>query len=73
MKFFILILIFSILPLLLPAQNYIVGRPVCDTLVHNWTYPANCDDDFLVFRLSEELIPFITGINFQVEITSVKG
>ena len=73
MRFFILISIFLLLPITLPAQDYIVGTPVCDTLVHNLTYAANCDDDFLVFRLSEELIPFITGINFQVEITAVKG
>ena len=55
------------------AQSYRVGIPVSDTIPSFNSYGANCIDDFLKFRFDSTLIPYVTGLNFQIEITSVTG
>lgn len=60
-------------PIMLNAQEYIVGVAVYDT-----TWPvaqifADCPNDFLSFRLDSTLIPYVTGLTFQVEITATDG
>jgi hypothetical protein len=54
------------------VSNYTVGVPVSDTLWSE-TYSAACPNSFLAMALDSTLIPFVTGLNFQVEITTVTG
>ncbi len=57
------------------AQQYRVGVPVCDTLAVFENYGVACDAavDSLVLTLDDMLVPFVSGLNFQVEITDVQG
>lgn len=55
------------------AQNYITGTAVCDTISPNMKYVAGCSDDLLGFRIDSVLIPYVTGLTFQVEITATSG
>jgi hypothetical protein len=54
------------------ANNYIVGVPVSDTVCVS-SYSAFCSNDFLAMALDSTLIPYVTGLDFQVEITAVNG
>jgi len=59
------------------AQKYTVNVPVCDTIgtINSYTHcgsPPNILDD-LKFRLSTTLIPYVTGLKFQVVITAING
>ncbi|MDZ7291830.1 MAG: T9SS type A sorting domain-containing protein [candidate division KSB1 bacterium] len=59
------------------AQTYQVGVPVCDTLVTqitSYSYLGGCGpDDYLWFRLTPSLIPYVTGLSFQIIITEING
>jgi len=51
------------------AQQYRAGVPVCDTILVGSEYGA-CDPyDVLLFGLGPSLIPYVTGLNFQIVIT----
>ncbi len=54
------------------ANNYIVGVPVSDTVCVN-SYSGFCVNDFLSMALDSTLIPYVTDLDFQVEITAVQG
>jgi hypothetical protein len=54
------------------ANNYIVGVPVSDTVCVS-SCSAFCSNDFLEMTLDSTLIPYVTGLDFQVEITTVNG
>ena len=54
------------------ANNYIVGVPVSDTVCVS-SCSAFCSNDFLEMTLDSTLIPYVTGLDFQVEITAVNG
>lgn len=59
------------------AQRYTVGVPVSDTIGTITSYihcgsPPNLLDD-LKFRLNPTLIPYVTGLKFQVVITAING
>lgn len=66
---FFLILVFCIQ---VKANNYIVGVPVSDT-VGVGSYSGFCLNDYLAMSLDSTLIPYVTGLDFQVEITAVNG
>lgn len=71
-KFIVFYLLFNLFSQV-NTQSYRVGIPVSDTIPSINSYGANCPDDFLKFRLGSTLIPYVTGLNFQIEITSVTG
>ncbi len=60
-------------PIMLNAQEYVVDVAVCDTLFPNVRGYAECPNDFLTFRLDSTLIPYVTGLTFQVVITATNG
>lgn len=59
------------------AQTYQVGVPVSDTLtmqVTSYKYVGGCGSyDYLWFRLAPSLIPYVTGLSFQIIITEING
>jgi hypothetical protein len=59
-------------------KAYKVGVPVCDTIgarIFSYDYFGGCGSyDYLWFRLIHPtLIPYVTGLNFQVVITETNG
>lgn len=72
----IIFFIFLFSPLRVTARNYTVGEPACDTIVSNMRYDApNCPTGSLLILLDREgrQTPYVTGLNFQVEITAIHG
>lgn len=72
------VLIFVFFTLSLYAQEYTVGVPVCDTISTLNVYAHNdfCDDRFddtLKIMLQSNLIPYVTGLQFQFQIAAVNG
>lgn len=71
-----LILVFFSSPLY--AQDYTVGVPVCDTIsaFNVYSHNAFCDDRFddtLKIMLQSNLIPYVTGLQFQFQLVAVNG
>ena len=60
-------------PLILRAQDYTVGVAVCDTIYNEVREWADSHDDYEKFRLDSSLYDYVTGLQFQVEITDIKG
>jgi flagellar hook assembly protein FlgD len=56
-----------------PAQHYQVGVPVCDTVVAGTEFGACAPNDVLLFRLGSSLVPYVTGLSFQIVITETNG
>ena len=71
-KFIVFCLLFDLFTRV-NAQSYTIGVPVSDTIPSFTSYGADCPNDLLKFRLDSTLIPYVTGLNFQVEITSING
>jgi hypothetical protein len=57
----------------LHANQYTVGVAVNDTISESLTYSTPCTDGSLEFVLEETLIPYVTGLTFQVEILETSG
>jgi len=57
----------------LNAEEYTVGVTVHDTISPNFQYGTPCMDGSLEFRLDSSLIPYVTGLNFRVEIIEING
>ncbi len=60
------------------AQTYQVGVPVCDTTgtgITTYSYlQGDCGPtDHLTFRFSNTLVPYVTGLSFQLVITAING
>ncbi len=72
----ILIAAFCITPFAF-TQTYQVGVPVCDTLttkITSYSYGGGCGPyDYLWFRRTPSLIPYVSGLNFQITITAING
>lgn len=58
---------------MLKAQEYIVGVEVCDTICPNNQYLSDGSDCSLSFVLDSALVPYVTGLTFQIEITGIQG
>ena len=57
------------------AQDYTVGIPVLDTIAVG-TYgidTTSCSYDSLRIRLASDLVPYVTGLQIQVEVTSIEA
>jgi len=58
------------------AREFIVGVPVQDTIL-TYVYGTGvtpwCTSDSLRIELPDYIYPYVTGLNFQVEITSISG
>ncbi|MGH7600822.1 MAG: T9SS type A sorting domain-containing protein [bacterium] len=70
------ILLLFALPLY--AQEYTIGVPVCDTIstMNAYSHNSFCDDRFddtLKIMLHSNLIPYVTGLQFQLLIVAVNG
>ncbi len=74
-----IIVALSTSPSAFAQKIYMAGIPVCDTidtrLIINNGMPGTCDypEDYLWFRLDHTLIPYVTGLSFQIVITETKG
>jgi len=58
------------------TQTYKVGIPVCDTVgtVTSYAHDGSCGPfDNLTFRLASTLVPYVSGLKFQVVITATNG
>jgi len=56
----------------LNANNYTVGENVCDTIcIIDWH--ASMSNDCFTITLDSTLIPYVTGLDFQIEIIAVDG
>jgi len=60
------------------AQDYTVGVPVCDTIstLNIYSHNAFCDDRFddtLRIMLHSTLVPYVSGLQFQLRIAAVNG
>jgi len=64
---------FFIFPTRVESEEYIVGKSVRDTISQEIIYTTPCQDGFLKFRLDSILVPFVTGLTFQIEITEING
>ena len=64
---------FFIFPARVESEEYIVGKSVRDTICQEIIYTTPCQDGFLEFRLDSILVPFVTGLTFQIEITEING
>lgn len=70
---FQILFFFFIFPTRVESEEYIVGKSVRDTISQEIIYTTPCQDGFLEFRLDSILIPFVTGLTFQIEITEIDG
>ena len=70
---FLTLFILLFCPIMLNAQEYIIGVAVCDTICPNSSYLSDGPDCSLYFSLNSALVPYVTGLNFQIEITAVAG
>jgi len=72
----ILVVVFCMTPFAL-AQTYQVGVPVCDTLttgITSYSYLGGCGPyGYLWFRRTPSVIPYVSGLNFQITITAING
>lgn len=68
----VLLSIFLFSNLRLNANNYSVGENVCDTIC-TISWHASMANDCFTISLDSTLIPYVTGLDFQLEITSVDG
>ncbi len=57
----------------LHADEYTVGVAVNDTINEPFAYSTPCTYGSLEFVLEETLIPYVTGLTFQVEFTEING
>jgi hypothetical protein len=74
-----IIVTLSMTPSAFAQKIYMVGVPVCDTIdarfIVNNAIPGECNypDDYLRFRLNHSLIPYVTGLSFQIVIVETNG
>lgn len=66
---FCLVLVY---PFTLGAQDYTVGVAVCDTIWTNERYWADDDYGYLKYQIDSSLYNYVTGLQFQVEITDIQ-
>ncbi|HCK98630.1 MAG TPA: hypothetical protein DHW42_00795 [Candidatus Marinimicrobia bacterium] len=57
----------------LNANNYTVGENVCDTICIMNSWHASMSNDCFMIALDSMLIPYVTGLDFQIEIIAVDG
>ena len=67
------LVVFFVMPRESAAQNYTAGVAVCDTIGPSFQYFADCPDAFLEFRVDSAFVPYVSGLDFQVEILSTQG
>ena len=60
-------------PLIVSAQKYEVGVAMCDTICSDNFYISDGPGCSLSFRLNSTLNPYVTGLTFQIQITTIEG